>query len=84
MNSYLLSRAISHFSPTQIGKDRNLGYDACTTAWFSKGEYLAVAGANRTCVLMTREGVTLGAIGEHSSWIWAAAVKPGSNYVVGI
>ena len=66
----------------QIGKDKNLGYDPCTLAWFSKGEYIAVGGANKSCQLMTREGVCLGAIGEHTSWVWSAAVKPGSNYVV--
>ncbi|XP_069142693.1 intraflagellar transport protein 122 homolog isoform X2 [Argopecten irradians] len=68
-------------SGKQIGKDRNLGYDPCTVSWFSKGEYVVIGGANKQCTLHTKEGVKLGVIGEQSSWVWGAAVKPDSNYV---
>lgn len=68
-------------SGKQIGKDRPLGYDPCTLGWFSKGEYVVVGGSNKQCSLHTREGVKLGVIGDHESWVWCAAVKPDSNYV---
>ena len=41
-----------------------------------------VGGANKQCNLHTKEGVKLGTIGEQQSWVWAAAVRPDSNYVV--
>lgn len=66
----------------QIGKDRQLGYDPCFVRWFTRGEYVVVGGANKQCNLHTKEGVKLGTIGEQQSWVWAAAVKPDSNYVV--
>ncbi|XP_041348420.1 intraflagellar transport protein 122 homolog [Gigantopelta aegis] len=68
-------------SGKQIGKDRTLNYDPTTVSWFSKGEYVVVGGSNRECCLHTKEGVKLGVIGEHSSWVWCAAVKPDSNFV---
>jgi intraflagellar transport protein 122 len=67
-----------------MGKDRPLGYDPCTLGWFSKGEYIVVGGSNKQCCLHTRDGVKLGVIGEQESWVWCAAVKPDSNYVVRI
>lgn len=77
-------RAFTHITVFlfQIGKDRALGYDPCTLGWFSKGEYVVVGGSNKQCCLHTREGVKLGVIGEQESWVWCAAVKPDSNYVV--
>ena len=41
-----------------------------------------MGGSNRECCLHTKEGVKLGVIGDHSSWVWCAAVKPDSNFVV--
>ncbi|KAJ8301312.1 hypothetical protein KUTeg_021173 [Tegillarca granosa] len=68
-------------SGKQIGKDRNLNYDPCCLNWFSKGEYVVIGGANKQCSLHTKEGVKLGVIGDQTSWVWSAAVKPDSNYV---
>ena len=31
----------------QVGKDRLLSYDPCAVDWFSKGEYLAIGGADK-------------------------------------
>ena len=71
----------THFLP-QIGKDRHLGYDPCQVSWFTRGEFVVVAGADKTCSLHTKEGVKLAVIGEQHSWVWCAKVKPDSNYVV--
>ncbi|XP_064607326.1 intraflagellar transport protein 122 homolog isoform X2 [Liolophura sinensis] len=68
-------------SGKQIGKDRVLGCDPTCVNWFSKGEYVVVAGSNKQCCLHTKEGVRLGTIGDQNSWVWCAAVKPDSNYV---
>ena len=66
----------------QIGKDRSLGYDPCCINWFSKGEYVVSAGSDMNCYLHTKDGVKLGTVGEQKSWIWAAKVRPDSNFVV--
>ena len=66
----------------QIGKDRALNYDPCFVRWFSKGEYVVVGGSNKQCNLHTKEGVKLGTIGDQQSWVWAACVRPDSNFVV--
>ncbi|XP_052282617.1 intraflagellar transport protein 122 homolog isoform X3 [Dreissena polymorpha] len=68
-------------SGKQIGKDRQLGYDPCFVRWFTRGEYVVVGGGNKQCNLHTKEGVKLGTIGDQQSWVWAAAVRPDSNYV---
>ena len=41
-----------------------------------------VGGANKQCNLHTKEGVKLGTIGDQQSWVWAATVRPDSNFVV--
>ncbi|XP_046555893.1 intraflagellar transport protein 122 homolog [Haliotis rubra] len=69
-------------SGKQIGKDRTLGYDPTCVSWFSKGEYVVVGGSSKQCCLHTKEGVKLGVIGDQTSWVWCAAVRPDSNYVV--
>ena len=43
---------------------------------------MVVGGANKQCNLHTKEGVKLGTIGDQQSWVWAAAVRPDSNFVV--
>lgn len=79
-NSSNITDCVPHL---QIGKDRQLGYDPCYVRWFTRGEYVVIGGANKQCNLHTKEGVKLGTIGEQQSWVWAAAVRPDSNYVVG-
>ncbi|CAB3993157.1 intraflagellar transport 122 homolog isoform X2, partial [Paramuricea clavata] len=69
-------------SGKQIGKDRHLGYDPCSLAFFSQGEYLVIGGSNKECSLYTKEGVRLGSIGEQQSWLWSCRVRPGQNFVV--
>ncbi|NXR08935.1 IF122 protein, partial [Semnornis frantzii] len=68
-------------SGKQIGKDRALGFDPCCVSYFSKGEYLLLGGSDKQASLFTKDGVRLGAIGDHSSWVWTCKVKPDSNYV---
>ncbi|XP_018007047.1 intraflagellar transport protein 122 homolog [Hyalella azteca] len=64
-----------------IGKERPLGFDPCCVSYFSKGEYLLVGGANRSCSLYTREGVRLGLICDQQSWVWCCEAHPDSSYV---
>ncbi|XP_074646999.1 intraflagellar transport protein 122 homolog [Tubulanus polymorphus] len=73
--------AFFQLSGKQIGKERNLGYDPCSVGWFSKGEYVTVGGSDKQCSLYTKEGVRLGTVSEHNSWVWCCKVKPDSNYV---
>jgi len=66
----------------KIGKERQLGFDPCCVSYFSKGEYLLVAGANKH--LYTKEGVKLGVIGDQQSWVWCCEARPDSSFVVRI
>ncbi|XP_057239093.1 intraflagellar transport protein 122 homolog [Malurus melanocephalus] len=70
-----------HLSGKQIGKDRVLNFDPCCISYFTKGEYLLLGGSDRQVSLFTRDGVRLGTVGEHSSWVWTCKIKPDSNYV---
>ena len=73
---------ILSFFAFKIGKDRTLGGDPCSLSWFSKGEYLVLSGSDMSCNLHTKDGIKLGQVTEQKSWIWAASVKPDSNFVV--
>ncbi|NXC35428.1 IF122 protein, partial [Campylorhamphus procurvoides] len=70
-----------HLSGKQIGKDRELSFDPCCVSYFTKGEYLLLGGSDRQVSLFTKDGVRLGTVGEHNSWVWTCKVKPDSNYV---
>ena len=65
-----------------MSKDRTLGFDPCAVAFFSKGEYLMIGGANKACILYTKDGVKLGTIGEQNSWVWCCAARPDTSYIV--
>ena len=45
---------------------------------------MVVGGSNKQCNLHTKEGVKLGTIGDQQSWVWAACVRPDSNFVVSL
>ena len=66
----------------QIGKERQLRFDPCTMQFFPLGQYILMGGSNRECVLYTKEGIKLDTIGTQESWVWCAAPRPDSNYVV--
>ena len=68
----------------QISKDRQLDYDPCFISWFSKGEFLLAGGSNKQCNIYSRDGVQLGVVGDLSSWVWSAEVRPDANCVVSI
>ena len=69
-------------SGKQVHKERSLGFDPCCLSYFSKGEYLMVGGSNKACILYTRDGVKLGAVGEQNSWVWCCAARPDSSFIV--
>jgi len=68
----------------QVGKDRQLDYDPCFLSWFSRGEFLLAGGSNKQCNIYSRDGVQLGVVGDLSSWVWSAEVRPDANCVVSI
>lgn len=64
-------------------KERNLGFDPLCVSYMSKGEYILVSGSNKSCVLLTREGIRLGIVGDQQqSWVWCCAARPDFSYVV--
>lgn len=46
-------------SGQQKSKDRELGYDPLTLAYFSHGEYMVVGGTDKSVSLYTKDGVLL-------------------------
>ena len=82
-----MSLAVLHLTASvrsrrQIGKERQLRFDPCTMQFFPMGQYILMGGSNRECVLYTKEGIKLELIGAQESWVWCAAPRPDSNYVV--
>jgi len=43
---------------------------------------LLVSGSGGNCVLLTRDGIKLGPIGQQDTWVWGVAAKPESSFVV--
>jgi hypothetical protein len=41
-----------------------------------------VSGSGGNCVLLTRDGIKLGPIGQQDTWVWGVAAKPESSFVV--
>eukprot|EP00947_MAST-08B_sp_MAST-8B-sp1_P003615 g3615.t1 len=68
-------------SGIQHGKDRKLGFDPCSLAYFSNGEYIVLGGADRKATLWTKEGVKLTTIAELEDWVWCAKPRPNQHYV---
>lgn len=68
-----------------VGKERSLGFDPLALTYFPDGEFITVAGCNKTIQLFTKDGIRLGQLGEqYDSWVWTVAVHPsGSSLVVG-
>ncbi|XP_037078773.1 LOW QUALITY PROTEIN: intraflagellar transport protein 122 homolog [Pollicipes pollicipes] len=69
------------FKVAEIGKERQLRFDACTMQFFPLGQYILMGGSNRECTLFTKEGIRLETISAQESWVWCAAPRPDSNYV---
>lgn len=68
-----------------VGKERFLGFDPLCVSYFQSGEFLAVAGCNKSVQLFTKDGIKLGTLGEvFDSWVWTVAIHPnGLSYTVG-
>ncbi|XP_060520600.1 intraflagellar transport protein 122 homolog [Cylas formicarius] len=66
----------------QVGKERQLGFEALKVKYVRDGEYILIAGLNKCCKLYTREGIKLGTIGDQqNSWIWSCEADPTGNFV---
>lgn len=66
-----------------VGRERALDFDPLCVSYFPGGEYILVAGTNKACTLMTKDGIKLGNVGDvQNHWIWCCAAHPSSNYVV--
>eukprot|EP00899_Mesostigma_viride_P007013 jgi/Mesvir1/16312/Mv12764-RA.1 len=68
-------------SGIQVGKDKVLGYDPCSVAYFSNGEYICVGGTDRKVSLATKEGTTLTTMAERDDWVWCIRPRPKQNYI---
>eukprot|EP00357_Protocruzia_adherens_P030527 CAMPEP_0114984012 /NCGR_PEP_ID=MMETSP0216-20121206/7032_1 /TAXON_ID=223996 /ORGANISM="Protocruzia adherens, Strain Boccale" /LENGTH=1227 /DNA_ID=CAMNT_0002346085 /DNA_START=54 /DNA_END=3737 /DNA_ORIENTATION=- len=66
---------------SQIGQDKNIGFDPTCVNFFGNGEFMVVAGSNKKATLWTNYGVMLGTIAEKSDWIWACAARPSQNSI---
>jgi intraflagellar transport protein 122 len=86
------SQTLSFYAPTNkkddaysykvSGKERSLGFDPLSVSYFNQGQYLLVSGSGGNCVLLTRDGIKLGPIGQQDTWVWGVAAKPESSFVV--
>lgn len=79
------SQTISFYSigGQLVGKERPLNFDPLCVTYFPDGEFLAVAGCNKSVQLFSRDGIKLGMLGEeHDAWIWAVAIHPYGNAMV--
>ncbi|KAL9653142.1 hypothetical protein ABK040_006358 [Willaertia magna] len=70
-----------HVSGKQIVKDQKLGFDPCSIAYFSNGEYLCVGGTSGEVSLWNKEGIQLMTISKHKGWVWSVAQKPNQNFI---
>ena len=64
-----------------VGTDKELGYDPCSICFYPTGEYMLMAGSDKTVTLWNKEGIKLGKIGEMKDWIWGTAVNPGTKTI---
>ncbi|XP_065343413.1 intraflagellar transport protein 122 homolog [Cloeon dipterum] len=69
------------FSYKIAGKERSLGFDPLSISYFNQGQYLLVSGSGGNCILLTRDGVRLGVIGQQETWVWGVAARPDSNFI---
>ncbi|XP_065214169.1 intraflagellar transport protein 122 homolog [Planococcus citri] len=66
-----------------IGRERNLGFEALSVNYMMKGDYILIAGCNKQCTLLSHDGIKLGTIGEEQeSWIWCCKAHPSAPFVV--
>ncbi|KAJ6643007.1 Intraflagellar transport protein 122 like [Pseudolycoriella hygida] len=66
-----------------IGKERSLGFDPLALGYSPDGEFITVAGCNKSIQLFTKDGIRLGMLGElHESWIWTTAISPSGGSIV--
>uniref|UniRef100_A0A7S0THX9 Intraflagellar transport protein 122 homolog n=1 Tax=Hemiselmis andersenii TaxID=464988 RepID=A0A7S0THX9_HEMAN len=66
---------------TQIGNEKQVGFDPCSIKYFSNGEYMVIGGTDNKSALYTRDGVRLSQICDEGSWIWSVAPRPKQNFV---
>ncbi|XP_058792241.1 intraflagellar transport protein 122 homolog [Phymastichus coffea] len=65
-----------------IGRERNLNFIPLKITYFPNGQYIAVCGSNKQCLLLSHEGIQLAVLGNtFSSWTWTCAVHPESDHV---
>ena len=76
-----------HLTPScvsQVGKDRNLGFDPLFFSYYGNGEYTLVGGSNKRVLLCSRDGAILAHIGEEQTgWVWSCRYRPGAEGSIG-
>lgn len=69
----------------QISKERTIDFIPLKVVHFPGGQYIAVAGSNKQCLLKSNDGIQLTTISsQFTSWVWSIAVHPTSSYIVNI
>ncbi|KAG0443106.1 hypothetical protein HPB47_015278 [Ixodes persulcatus] len=63
------------------GRERVLGFDPTFASFFPGGDYLAVGGSCREARVYTREGVCVGPVARHNSWVWCCRARPDSSHL---
>ncbi|XP_042142808.1 intraflagellar transport protein 122 homolog [Ixodes scapularis] len=63
------------------GRERALGFDPTFASFFPGGDYLAVGGSCREARVYTREGVCVGPVARHNSWVWCCRARPDSSHL---
>lgn len=66
-----------------VGREIKLNFIPLKITYFPNGQYIAVCGSNKQCILLSYEGNQLATVGNvFSSWTWSCAVHPESSHIV--
>lgn len=63
------------------GKERDLGYDPCSLAYYAGGEYILIGGSDKKVSMYTKDGTFLKALVERDDWVWTVAARPKQKFL---
>lgn len=66
---------------TQQLKDRQLGFDPCSLAFYGDSEYILIGGSDRKVSMYTKEGVFLKVVAEQEDWVWSVKSRPKQKFL---
>jgi intraflagellar transport protein 122 len=65
----------------QVGRDREVDFNACTLRHTPTGEFFLMGGSDRKLSLWTAEGVKLNSICEAKGWVWSSQMRSKQNQI---